>query len=100
MVTHLLYEQVTILLFYFGNAATRHFLSLASVAQPPGKCLGSVALRPAISNGLPLSVTAVRIFDMILWGELKIRQKRCQWNQFLGYRLIRGAQASVGTGLE
>ena len=45
-------------------------ISLTSATQPPGKCLGSVALRPAISDGLPLSVTDVRIFDMILWGSL------------------------------
>ena len=39
--------------FDFGNAATLHLR-------------GSVALRPAISDGLPLSVTDVRIFDMLL----------------------------------
>ena len=71
---------------------------LASVAQPPGKCLESVALRPAISDGLPLSVLDVRIFEMILWGSLKIKQKRCQKELVLAVQTHTGMGSPCGYG--
>ena len=50
-------------------------IPLTSATQPPCIMRGSVALRPAISDGLPLSVTDVWIFDMILGGVNRSKAK-------------------------
>ncbi len=67
-------------------------MGLASVAQPPGKCLGSVALRPAISDGLPLSVIDVRIFDIILGGVNRNKAKA------MPRESVRGKPTHTGRG--